>query len=75
MSKCETAIPVTADTEYCEHCGRALHPDRVVWLEMSVSKKWADKPGIIPPSASQGWFPFGPGCAPKTLGRSPYRPA
>ncbi len=52
--------------ERCECCGKALNPDRTVWLELSnTDGKYYN---IIPVGhVSQGGFPFGTACAKKVV--------
>jgi len=51
----------------CECCGRPIKPGSAVWLELDHRidgyHNWAN----VPPSKSQGWFPFGPECAARLL--------
>lgn len=55
-------------TEYCEHCRRELHPDRIVWLTHRTSTGTYHVPHTqawLGTDDDQGCFPFGPDCAKK----------
>lgn len=53
----------TPERQRCTCCERPLHPDRIVSLELDQRvNRYHDFEGV-PESHSQGWFPFGPGCA------------
>lgn len=65
-------VPVVDDVEACKCCDRLLHPKRTVRLEMSISKRYADKPGVIPEAQSQGIFAFCGKCAVRTMASDPY---
>lgn len=60
-----------AATEYCKRCDRKLNPSKIVWLEMSLSHKYAVE-DVIPSAESQGFFSFGQCCAGRMLTVAPY---
>jgi hypothetical protein len=50
----------------CERCGKK-HLSEFVWLELNTVTGRYETPGSVPPSESQGLFPFGAACARRTL--------
>lgn len=55
-------IAAPADVR-CERCGEVLHPDRIVWIELSSTDARFYPNGIPVGHVSQGEFPFGSDCA------------
>ena len=51
----------------CQRCGESLRSGREVWLEMNTRDATYHEEGVVPPSESQGLFPFGAACAKSTL--------
>jgi hypothetical protein len=50
----------------CTRCNEAIHPDKLVWLELSITDGKYYKPFEFPQGhTSQGAFPFGSTCVNK----------
>lgn len=60
--------PTELTVNYCTCCDARLNPKRTVWLEMNclTGEVFAEK-GKVPASESQGWHPYGSGCARRIL--------
>lgn len=57
------------DTEFCTRCGRAILPEKQVYLELRTSDNRWLSPGVMAADDpdNQGGFPFGAACAKRTL--------
>lgn len=67
-------LPVHADNphaaEYCTCCGRELK-GKFRMLELDQRTDTYHDRGDVPEDQSQGWFPFGMGCAAKLSKEKP----
>lgn len=56
------ASELKPDDRYCTHCKKPLK-GKVAWLELDQRTGSFHDKGGVPDNKSQGWFPFGGGCA------------
>lgn len=60
---------LSKDQRYCTCCERPL-VRKFAWLELDQRGYVYHDFGGVPPSQSQGWFPFGMTCAKRLLGKA-----
>lgn len=60
---------MATDARWCTCCKRPL-TRQIAWLELDQRTDTYHDFGGVPPSQSQGWFPFGMTCARKLLKRA-----
>lgn len=64
-----TAAELSPTERYCTCCERPLK-HRIAWLELDQRTNAYHDHGGVPPDQSQGWFPFGMGCAKRLVGEA-----
>lgn len=69
----KAAYELSEGERYCTCCGRDLSGGAIRMLELDQRSDTYHDFGDVPNDKSQGWFPFGLGCARKLIAKEHHR--